>query len=64
MTSAPDAHSRIERKSRSSAPASSIIRYMAGTPTNNVARRCSMASRARSGRNFGSRYTGMPPQAS
>ena len=43
-TSAPETHSRTERRSRDSAPASSIIRYMAGTPMKTVARRCSMAS--------------------
>ena len=55
MASAPEAHSRIEVRSRSPAPASSIIPYMAGTPTNIPARRVSMASRDWSGRNLGSR---------
>src|SRR3954447_11873954 len=38
MASAPDAHRRTERRSRSSAPASNIIRNMAGTPMKGGAR--------------------------
>ena len=55
MASAPDAHTRTEVRSRSAAWASSSIRYIAGTPTNIVARRCSMASSTCTGLNFGSR---------
>ena len=55
MASAPDAHRRTDDRSRVSAPASSIMRYMAGTPMNTVAFRCSIASRAVSGRNLRSR---------
>ena len=52
MASAPDTHTRTERRSRPVAPASHIIRYMAGTPMNMNGRRVSIASSAVSGRNF------------
>ena len=53
MASAPDTQTRTDDRSRSSAPASSSMRYMAGTPMNIVARRDSMASSTSSGRNLG-----------
>ncbi len=55
MASAPEPHTRTDVRSRFSAPASNIIRYMAGTPTKIVERRDSMASRTSTGRNRGSR---------
>ena len=55
IASAPDAQTRTEVRSRSSAWASSSIRYIAGTPTNIVARRDSMASSTFTGLKRGSR---------
>ena len=63
MASAPEPQTRTEERSRSAAPASSIMRYMAGTPTNMVARRDSMASSTLTGLNEGRKNTGMPAQA-
>ena len=54
---------RTDRRSRSFAPASSIMRYMAGTPTKALDRLDSMASRASVGRNLGSRYIRTPRAA-
>ena len=55
MASAPEAQRRMDERSRVSAPASAIMRYMAGTPMNTVAFRCSIASSAVSGRNLRNR---------
>ncbi len=55
MASAPEPQTRTEVRSRCSAPASTIMRYMAGTPTKMVARRSSMASSTSTGRKRGSR---------
>ena len=51
-----------DERSRRSAPASNIMRYIAGTPMKIVDRRSSMASSTPSGRNRPS-VTGMPAQA-
>ena len=64
IASAPDPHARTDERSRCSAPASSNMRYIAGTPMKIDARRCSIASSTSVGRNFGMKYTGMPAHAS
>jgi hypothetical protein len=53
MTSAPERNTRTDDRSRCSAPASSSIRYIAGTPTKMVALRLSMASSTASARKVG-----------
>src|SRR6478609_1432202 len=63
IASAPDIHTRTERRSRSAAPASRSMRNMAGTPTNMVARRDSIASSTLTGWNDGKKYTGIAAQA-
>ena len=63
MASAPDIQMRTEDRSRSAAPASSISRYMAGTPTKIEHRRDSMASRTVAARNRGRNHTGRPAAA-
>ena len=64
MASAPEPHARTQVRSRSSAPASSSMRYIAGTPMNIDARRDSMASSTFTGLKRGRKYTGMPAHAS
>ena len=63
MASAPEIQIRTDVRSRSSAPASSSIRYMAGTPTKTEQRRVSMASSTTSALNRGRNHTGTPVAA-
>jgi hypothetical protein len=64
MASAPDTQIRIEVRSASAAPASSISRYIAGTPTNREGRRSSMARSTMSALKRGRNQTGSPADAS
>ena len=63
MASAPDIQTRTDFRSRSSAPASSSIRYIAGTPMKRLARRLSIASSTRTGLKRGRKHTGTPAHA-
>ena len=63
MASAPEIHTRTDDRSRSEAPASHIIRYIAGTPMNSDDFRASRASSTSVGRNRPRKNTGMPAHA-